>query len=94
MTGVSRASLYRGVREHDIPPATRTLPQRIQKLKLDSFDKGVIRRTIYSMYSIKRILLTLSNVYEELKDVIGCQGSRESIQQLLKKLNLKQDVFL
>ena len=86
MTGVSRASLYRVVREHDNPPAPRTLPQRSQKLQLDSFDEGVIRRTINSMYSVKRILPTLSNVQEELKDAIGYKGSRESIRHLLKKL--------
>jgi len=39
MTGVSMTSLYKIVREHDIPPATRTLPQRIQKLQLDSLTK-------------------------------------------------------
>jgi len=86
MTGVSRAPLYRVVREHDIPPATRTQRQRYQKLQHDSFDEGVIRRTINSMYSIKLILPTLSNVQEELKDVIGYQGSRESVRRLLKQL--------
>ena len=55
MTGVSMTSLYKVVREHDIPPVTRTLPQSIQKLQLDSFDEGVIRRTLNSMSSIKRI---------------------------------------
>jgi len=86
MTWVSRAPLYKVVREHDIPPATRTLRQRVQKLQHDSFDEGVIRRTINSMYSIKRILPTLSNVQEELKDVIGYQGSRESVLRPIKEL--------
>jgi len=39
-----------------------------------------------SMYSMKRILPTLSNVQEELNDAIGYQGSLESIRRLLEKL--------
>ena len=40
------------------------------KVSLDDFDQGVVRRTIASMYSLKKVLPTLDNIRTELKQSI------------------------
>ena len=46
------------------------------KVSLDDFDQGVVRRTIASMYSLKKVLPTLDNIRTELKQSIGYTGSK------------------
>ena len=46
------------------------------KVSLDDFDHDVVRRTITSMYSLKKVLPTLDNTRTELKQSIGHTGSK------------------
>ena len=45
-------------------------PSSTSKVSLDDFDQGAIRRTIASMYSLKKVLPTLDNIITELKQSI------------------------
>ena len=42
-------------------------PSSTSKVSLDDFDQGVVRRTITSMYSLKKVLPTLDNIRTELQ---------------------------
>ena len=48
---------------------------------LDDFDKGVVRITIASMYSLKKVLPTLDNIRTELKQSIGYTGSKGRLRK-------------
>ena len=50
-------------------------PSSMSKVSLDDFDQGVVRRTIVSMYSLKKVLSTLDN-RKELKQSIGYTSSK------------------
>ena len=54
----------------------RTAPSSASKVSLDDFDHGDVRRTIVSMYSLKKVLPTLDNIRTELKQSIGYTGSK------------------
>ena len=54
----------------------RTAPLSASKVSLDDFDQGDVRRTIVSMYSLKKVLPTLDNIRTELKQSIGYTGSK------------------
>ena len=49
-------------------------PSSTSKVLLDDFDKGVVRRTIASLYSLKKVLPTLDNIRTVLKQSIGYTG--------------------
>ena len=50
-------------------------------MSLDDFDKGVVQRTIASMYSLKKVLPTLDNNRTELKQSIGNTGSKGRLRK-------------
>ena len=92
LTGVSRSTAQKIVEEKKAPdkqlqqkqPASST-----SKVSLDhDFDQGVVggvvRRTIASMYSLKRVLPTLDNT--RTAQSIGCTGSKGSLR---KDLHMK-----
>ena len=55
----------------------RTAPSSASKVSLDDFDPGDVRRTIVSMYSLKKkVLPTLENIRTELKQSISYTGSK------------------
>ena len=56
-------------------------PSSTSKVSLDDFDQGVVRRTIASMYSLKKILPTLDNIRTELKQSIGYTGSKGRLRK-------------
>ena len=56
-------------------------PSSTSKVSLDDFDKGVVWRTIASMYSLKKVLPTLDNIRTELKQSIGCTGSKGRLRK-------------
>ena len=47
----------------------------------DDFDQGVVRRTIASMYSLKKVLSTLDNIRIELKQSIGYTGNKGRLRK-------------
>ena len=51
-------------------------PLSTSKVSLDEFDQGVVRRTIHSMYSLKKVLPTLDNIRTEPKQSIGTVAAR------------------
>ena len=61
-------------------------PSSTSKVSLDDFDKGVVRRTIASLYSLKKVLPTLDDIRTELKQSIGYTGSKG---RLRKDLHMK-----
>ena len=64
----------------------RTAPSSASKVSLDDFDQGDVRRTIVSMYSLKKVLPTLDNIRTELKQSIGYTGNTGSKGVLRKDL--------
>ena len=70
LTGVSRSTAQKIVDTgRTAQPASST-----SNVSLDDFDQGVVRRTIASMYSLKKVQPTLDNVRIELKQSIGYTG--------------------
>ena len=52
-------------------------PSSKSKVTLDDFDQGVVRRTIASMYSLKKVLSTLDNI----RTSIGYTGSKGRLRK-------------
>ena len=73
-TGVSKRTIERIMRRDKVteekPQLTRTL-----RVQLDTFDMVVLRRTVNTVYSYKRILQTLNNIQTALQENIGYTGS-------------------
>ena len=88
LTGVSRSTAQKIVEEkkkaHDEQQQPKQQPSSTSKVPLDDFDQGVVRRTIASMYSLKKVLSTLDNIRTELKQSFGNTGS---------KGRLRKDIF-
>ena len=66
LTGVSRSTAQKIVEEkkkaQDEQQQPKQPPSSTSKVSLDDFDKCVFRRTIVSMYSLKKVLPTLDNI--------------------------------
>ena len=71
LTGVSRSTAQKILEEKKRAQDEQQQPKQPQsstsKVSLDDFDQGVVRRTIASMYSLKKVLPTLDNIRTELK---------------------------
>ena len=62
LTGVSRSTAQKIVEEkkaHDEQQHPKQPPSSTSKVSLDDFDQGVLRWTIASVYSLKKVLQTL-----------------------------------
>ena len=84
LTGVSRSTAQKSVEEkkaQDEQQQPKQPPSSTSKVSLDDFDKGVVRKTIASMYSLKKVLPTLDNVRAELKQSIGYTGSKGRLRK-------------
>ena len=70
LTGVSRSTTQKIVEEkkkaQDEQQQPKQPPSSMSKVSLDGFDQSVVRRTIASMYSLKKVLPTLDNIRIEL----------------------------
>ena len=77
LTGVSRSTSQKIVemkkKAQDEQQQPKQPPSSTSKMLLDDFDQGDVRRTIASMYSLKKLLPTFHNIRTELKLVT--QGS-------------------
>ena len=82
LTGVSRLIAQKIVKEkkkvQDEQQQPKQPPPSTSKVSLDDFDQGVVRRTIASIYSLKKVLLTLDNIRTELKQNISLWGESKS----------------
>ena len=79
LTGVSRSTTLKIVEEKKKVEEKKAQdeqqqPSSTSKVSLDDFDQGVVRRTIASMHSLKKVLSTLDNIRTELKQSIGYTG--------------------
>ena len=59
----------------------RQPPPFTSKVSLNDFDPGAVRRTIASMYSLKKVLPTLDDIRIELKQSIGYTGSKGRLRK-------------
>ena len=84
-TGVSISTAQKIVEENknaqDEKQQPKQPPSSTSKVSLDDFDQGVVRRTITSMYSLKKVLPTLDNSRSELKQNIGYIGSKGRLRK-------------
>ena len=63
LTGVSRSAAQKIVGEKKkAQDEQQQPPSSTSKVSLDDFDKCVFRRTIVSIYSLKKVLPTLDNI--------------------------------
>ena len=85
LTGVSRSTAQKSVEEkkkaQDKQQQPKQPPSSTSKVSLDDFDNGVVRKTIASMYSLKKVLPTLDNVRTELKQSIDYTGSKGRLRK-------------
>ena len=85
LTGVSRSTAQKIVEEKKKAQEEQQKPKQpppsTSKVSLDDFDQGVVRRTIASMYSLKKVLSTLDNIRTELKQSIGYTDSKGRIHK-------------
>ena len=85
LTGVSRSTAQKTVEEkkdaHDEQQQPKQPPSSTSKVSLDAFDQGVVRWTIASMYSLKKVLPTYDNIRTELKQSIGNTGSKGRLRK-------------
>ena len=59
----------------------RTAPSSASKVSLDDFDQGDVRRTIVSMYFLKKVLPTLDNIRTEPTQSIGYTCSKGPLRK-------------
>ena len=86
LTGVSRFTAQKILEEkkaQDEQQQPKQVPSSTSKVSLDDLDQGVVRRTIGSMCSFKKVLPTLDNISTELKQSIGYTGSNGRLRKNL-----------
>ena len=80
LTGVSRSTAQNILEEkkktQDEQQQPKQPPSSTSKVSLDDFGQGVVRRTIASMYSLKKVLSRT-----ELKQSIGYTGSKGRLRK-------------
>ena len=85
LTGVSRSTAQKIVEEkkkaQDEQQQPKQPPSSTSKVSLEDFGQGVLRWTIVSMYSLKKVLPTLDNIRTELKQSIGYTGSKGRLRK-------------
>ena len=81
-TGVSESTLYR-LQRQILKPERKS---RQDKVVLDDFDKGVIRRTIQELFVCQKRLPSINVLMEELKDF---KGGRACLRECLHELGFQ-----
>ena len=85
LTGVSRSTAQKIVEEkkkaQDEQQQPKQPPSSASNVSLDDFDQSVVRWTVASMYSLKKVLPTLDNIRTELKHSIGYTGSKGRLRE-------------
>ena len=83
-TGVSKSTIARILKRDKAQDQKPHLPRTL-RVQLDTFDLGVLLKTVNTLYSDKRILPRLNNFLSALKENIGYTGSLS----ILRKHRLK-----
>ncbi|CAG4981456.1 unnamed protein product [Colias eurytheme] len=93
---ISRRSVARIVKDRNTPqPSTskpwrnKTRKIRCDKIILDEYEEGLLRRKIHEFYSHKQKVPTVNKLYEILREEIGFQGSRETLRKIIKNIGFK-----
>ena len=93
LSGVNRSTTLKIVEEKKVEEKKAQDEQQqlssTSKVSLDDFDQGVVRRTIASMYSLKKVLPTLDIIRIELKQSIGYTGHTGNKGRLRKDLYIR-----
>ena len=80
LTGFSRSTAQKIVEErkkaHDEQQQPKQPPSSTSKVSLDDYDQGVVRWTIASMYSLKKVLLTIITSEQSLNRVLVTLAAR------------------
>ncbi|XP_045506106.1 uncharacterized protein LOC123702404 [Colias croceus] len=94
--GISRRSVARIVKERNTPQPSSSKPWRIKtrkircdKIILDEYEEGLLRRKIHEFYAHKQEVPTVNKLYEILREEIGFQGSREILRKIIKNIGFK-----
>ena len=90
LTGVNKRTVQRVLRSSpELQENAKPKPQESRtqiSVQCDDFNKCVIRRTVQSMYEEKKVLLTLKNIREILKEKIEFFASLSTLSKVLKGL--------
>lgn len=62
---------------------------RKDKIIMDNFDMGVLRRKIHEFYACRKEIPTVNKLLQLLKEEIGFPGSREILRQHIKKIGFR-----
>ena len=85
LTGVCRSTAQKIAEEkkkaQDEQQRPKQPPSSTSKVSLDDFDNRVVRRTIASLYSLKKVLQTIDNIRIVLKQSIGNTGSKGRLRK-------------
>ena len=82
---VSKSTIVRILKQDNVQDQKPQLPRTL-RVQLDTFDLGVLHRTVNTLYSDKRILPTLNNILTELQENIGNTGSESILRKHMLKL--------
>lgn len=88
ITGVSFRTLTR-LRKPTSTQTRRKRKPRSDRIQLDSFDQGVMRRAVKQMYDEKKHVPTHSLIHSDMKARLGFRGSMEQMRRILKELGFK-----
>jgi len=84
MTGVSRKTITR-LKKNVLPASKKCRKTRKDKVIFDSFDKGVLRRTVKSIYLDKNRLPTMAIIHQEMKERLNFTGSQEQLRCIMRE---------
>lgn len=62
---------------------------RKDKILMDNFDIGVLRRKIHEFYTFKKEIPTVNKLLQVLREEIGFTGSREILRQHIKMIGFR-----
>lgn len=60
-----------------------------RKVELDDFDLCVVRRTVQTMYEKRKVLPTLDNIRNELRETISYTGGKKALSKTLKNIGFE-----
>ena len=82
----ARTAALTGVSTATISWVARNKPQRkerFDKITLDDFDQGVVRRTVSELLTFHKVLPAVGKIRESLVQKIGYTGSKAHLRRIL-----------
>ena len=84
VTGVDRRTITR-LKKNVVPASKKCRKTRKDKVIFDSFDKGVLRRTVKSIFQDKNRLSTMAVIHQEMKKRLNFTGSQEQLRRIMRE---------